>query len=180
MIERPITEPEREFAEPIATASPKDYAARWFVTGFLIAALPAAIAVFCFVKLLVGIWVDLPLPVVVVAPIGFGVLAGLFGGLSSFRTARQNLDNVRQRATLVATDLENGFVHEFSGAIAETRLMKEENPEHPDMLIRFDNGDEVVLTPFDQAQHNLHRPPKKTASIAVLPGSKVVVSVKGR
>ena len=112
------------------------------------------------------------------ALLSFVLLGGMAGGFSAANTAKANISNRYAQIAAIRRDLGHGIAYEYSGAVAESYRDTASNPEHPDILIRFTAGDQIVLTLFDQSQHNAYKPPKRVASIVELPESKLVVSIK--
>jgi len=151
---------------------------REFAIGFTSAAILAA-----GISAVLG-WFVLPIffaasTIVTVSIVTFcSVILGITGGLSAAHTAQRNIRSRRDQIASIRQDMNRGIAFEYSGNIAESFFNTEANPEHPDMCVRFINGDEVVLTAFDQSQHDLYRLPKKWVRVVILPGSQLIVTAK--
>ncbi len=177
MTKRPLTQPELDFATSLCAGCGISVR-REFVLGFafgsFLAGVFTGVSLFCVVSIL---W-RFSTPIAVALILGITILGGVAGGYSAANTARGNISSRHRQIVAIRDDISYGVVGEYSGNVAEAFLNTADNPEHPDIFIRFSNGDQVTLTLWDQTQHNVFKPPKRFATIAILPQSGLVVSVK--
>jgi hypothetical protein len=177
MIERTLTQREREFALARCVCG-KVPQRREFRVGFLFATALAAPIVWIVVFVLVPFIWTVPTAIAITMVAGSSIAAGIAGGVSAANTAKANNKTSAQIADTIRRDVEANLVHVYSGKVADASFDERANPEHPDIHISFIDGDQVRLTIHEQYDHRIHEPPKAFAQVAILPHSRLIVSVE--